>query len=105
MFIVHYLTETGKDPFQSWIDRLPDVKARVAILRRVDRLAGGNPGDHKFLRDGVRELRIDIGPGNRVYFALVSGAVVLLLCGGAKGSQVADIDRAARYLADYKRRR
>jgi len=105
MVIVHYLTETGKDPFQSWIDRLPDVKARVAILRRVDGLAGGNPGDHKFLRDGVRELRIDVGPGYRVYFALASGAVMLLFCGGAKGSHVADIDRAARYLADYKRRR
>lgn len=102
---IHYLTDSGRDPFQSWIDRLPDVKARVAILRRVDRLAGGNPGDHRFLRHGVHELRIDVGPGYRVYFALMGGTVVLLLCGGAKGSQASDIDHAIRYLEDYKRRR
>ncbi len=105
MDIIHYLTETGKDPFQSWIDRLPDLKARVAILRRVDRLARGNPGDHKFLRDGVQELRIDVGPGYRVYFGMASAALVLFLCGGTKQTQSADVDRAVRYLADYQRRR
>lgn len=104
MDIIHYLSETGKDPFQAWMDRLLDVKARAAILRRVDRLAGGNPGDYKFLRDGVHELRIDIGPGYRVYFAMESRAVTVLLCGGTKGTQVADMDRAVKYLADYKRR-
>jgi putative addiction module killer protein len=75
---------------------LPDLKARVAILRRVDRLALGNPGDHRFLRDGVQELRIDVGPGYRVYFATVSGALILLLCGGAERTQSADIDHAVR---------
>ncbi len=66
--IVHYLTPTGEDPFQSWLDELADFKARVAVLRRVDRVAAGNFGDHKFLRDGVSELRLDVGPGYRVYF-------------------------------------
>jgi putative addiction module killer protein len=68
MEIVHYLTPTGEDPFQSWLDELEDVKARVAVLRRVDRIAAGNFGDHKFLRNGVWELRLDVGPGYRVYF-------------------------------------
>lgn len=103
--IFHYVTDSGRDPFQLWLDRLPDLRARVAIIRRVDRFALGNPGDHKALREGVHELRIDVGPGYRVYFANVSGNVVLLLCGGARRTQTADIDRAIRYLADYRRRR
>jgi len=56
MEIRHYLTASGVDVFQSWLDQLKDVKARVAILRRIDRIAAGNFGDHKFLRDGVSEV-------------------------------------------------
>jgi putative addiction module killer protein len=105
MNVIHYLTESGRDPLQLWLDRLPDLRARVAIVRRLDRLALGNPGDHKALRDGVHELRIDVGSGYRVYFSNVSDSVVLLLCGGVKRTQSADIDRAVRYLVSYKRRR
>jgi len=65
--IRHYLTASGKDPYQQSLDKLKDLKGQVAIQRRVDRLAGGNFGDHKFRGDGVWELRIDVGPGDRVY--------------------------------------
>ncbi len=104
MQIVHYLTAAGKDPFQTWLDALPDLKGRVAILRRIDRLSLGHLGDQKYLRDGVRELRVDVGPGYRVYFAMEAGNLVLLLCGGPKKAQSADIDRAVAYFKDYRRR-
>jgi putative addiction module killer protein len=102
--IVHYLTPIGDDPFQSWLDELEDMKARVAVLRRIDRVSAGNFGDHKFLRDEVWELRVDVGPGYRVYFGQQGKTLVLLLCGGTKRAQSADINRAARYLADFRRR-
>jgi putative addiction module killer protein len=102
--IVHYLTPTGDDPFQSWLDELEDVKARVAVLRRVDRLAAGNFGDHKFLRNGVWELRLDVGPGYRVYFGRHGITLVLLLCGGTKRTQRSDIGRAVQFFADFQRR-
>jgi len=63
-----------------------------------------NYGDHKFCRDGVWELRIDFGPGYRVYYAQAGKIVVLLLCGGSKGSQTRDISEAVRYWTDYQRR-
>src|SRR5258706_16335918 len=64
-----------------------DLKARVVILRRIDRLLNGNFGDHKFCQDGVWELRIDFGPGYRVYYALSEKTVILLLCRGSKRNQ------------------
>jgi putative addiction module killer protein len=103
--LLHYLTLAGDDPFQSWIDELKDLKARVAVLRRVDRMSVGNFGDHKFLRDGVWELRVDFGPGYRVYYGRHGKAVVILLCAGAKRTQGSDIARAVGFLAEYQRRR
>jgi len=102
--IGHYLSPAGRDPFQRWLDGLADLRCRVAIVRRVDRLAGGNPGDQRFCRDGVWELRIDCGPGYRVYFARPSADRVLLLCGGSKRGQQADIAAATAHWADYKER-
>ena len=64
--ISHYLTATGKDPYQGWLDELKDLRGRVVIQRRIDRIAKGNFGDHRFCRDGVWELRIQFGPGYRV---------------------------------------
>ena len=78
----HYTTREGVDPVQDWLDGLEDVKTRVVVLRRIDRLALGNFGDHKFCHAGVWELRIDFGPGYRIYYALARKATVLLLCGG-----------------------
>lgn len=104
MQIRHYLTASGRDPYQSWLDRLKDLRARVAIQRRVDRVAGGNFGDHKSCGGGVLELRVDAGPGYRVYYAQVGSAIVLLLCGGDKRSQQANIETAKKYWKDYQGR-
>ncbi len=105
MEIRHYLTASGRDPYQEWVDKLKDLTGRVAIQRRVDRVAEGNFGDHKSLQEGVWELKIDLGPGYRVYYALEGTTIVLLLCGGIKRMQDADIQRARRYWRDYQRRR
>lgn len=80
------------------------MTARIAVDRRVNRVELGNFGDHEFCRDGVWELRIDVGPGYRVYYALAGKTVVLLLCGGDKRKQNADIDRAYEYWQDWQRR-
>ncbi|SDH64683.1 putative addiction module killer protein [Janthinobacterium sp. YR213] len=81
--IRHYLTSSGRDLYTEWLKRQRDNTARVAIVRRVLRMIPGNFGDHKFCRDGVWELRIDVGPGYRVYYAIADGQIILLLCGGA----------------------
>lgn len=107
MFLVeiwHYLTASGSDPYQQWLDKLKDLKGRVVIQRRIDRLAAGNFGDHKFCQEGVWELRIDFGPGYRVYYAQDGKTIILLLCGGSKPTQAADVKEAVRYWRDYQRR-
>jgi len=104
MTIRHYLTASGTDPYQEWLDGLKDLRGRIAIQRRVDRVAGGNFGDHQFCHDGVWELRIDVGPGYRVYYAQAGKVLILLLCGGSKRTQAADIKTAVSYWRDYQRR-
>jgi len=86
------------DLFAKWIDDLTDVKARARILVQIERLAGGNPGDVAPVGDGVSELRIDHGPGYRVYFTQRGRELVILLAGGDKSTQRRDI-RAALKLA------
>src|SRR5215470_535944 len=105
MEIRHYLTASGRDPYQEWMDKLKDLTGRVAIQRRVDRIAAGHFGEHKFLQDGVWELKIDLGPGYRVYYAQEKTTLVLLLGGGTKRTQAADIKTAVRYWHDYQQRR
>ena len=102
--IRHYLTPEQRDIYLEWQRRLRDTKARIAIDRRIYRIELGNFGDHKFCRDGVWELRIDVGPGYRVYYALAGSEVVLLLCAGDKRTQPADIARACEYWQDWQRR-
>jgi len=102
--IRHYLTPDGHDPFQDWLDNLRDAHAYVAVLRRVDRVSQGNFGDHKFCRDGVWEMRIDSGPGYRVYYARRDKTMILLLCGGDKRKQQADIGRAVDCWQELLRR-
>ncbi len=81
--IEHYLSPgEHRDLYIDWLGRLRDRQAKVAVVRRVTRIEQGNFGDHKFCREGVWELRIDAGPGYRVYYALSGRRVVLLLCGG-----------------------
>ncbi|MDP1696803.1 MAG: type II toxin-antitoxin system RelE/ParE family toxin [Xanthomonadaceae bacterium] len=104
MEIRHYLDPQGRDVYQAWVDGLKDPIGRKAVVRRVLRIELGNFGDHKFVRDGVSELRIDAGPGYRLYYAQDGDRIVLLLCGGDKGSQQRDIDRAVACWHDYQRR-
>lgn len=102
--IRHYVTRAGKNVFGDWLRRLSDLQARDRIAARIDRLAAGNFGDSKRLGQGLSELRIDWGPGYRVYYAVVGATCVLLLCGGDKRKQSADIKRALAFLQDYKER-
>ena len=80
--------------YRDWINSLKDRVARARIQVRVDRLAHGNPGKHRDLTDGVSELKIDLGPGYRVYYTERSGVLVVLLVGGDKSSQQQDIKTA-----------
>ncbi|KQP04599.1 type II toxin-antitoxin system RelE/ParE family toxin [Methylobacterium sp. Leaf93] len=82
------------DVFDGWLRGLRDTRATARIALRVDRLAHGNPGDVKPVGEGVSELRIDYGPGYRIYFVRRGEALVILLCGGDEGSQDRDIARA-----------
>ena len=84
------------DAYRNWIDGLADLAGRARILMRVDRLIHGNPGDHRNLPEGVSELRIDVGPGYRVYYSKHGNRLLLLLAGGDKSSQSKDIARAIR---------
>ena len=80
--------------FLKWMDGVRDVRAKLAIAARIDRLAKGNPGDVKPVGHGVSELRIRFGPGFRVYFVQYGSVLIVLLCGGDKSSQEADIAKA-----------
>lgn len=80
------------------------VRARAKIRVRLDRISLGNMGDCHRVDDGVHELRIDYGPGYRVYFGWLGSTIVLLLCGGDKSTQTKDIDLAKQYWNDYRRR-
>lgn len=103
--IAHYLTPDHQDIYIRWLRRLRDREAQVAIIRRLARIEQGSFGDHKFCRDGVWELRIPVGPGYRVYYALTGRRVILLLCAGDKSSQSEDIERAASYWRDWQQRK
>lgn len=91
--VLHYTAPNGLDPYVHWTCKLRDRSARIAIDRRVNRVGLGNFGDHKFCRDGVWELRIDVGAGYRVYYAVAGKQIILLLCGGDKRTQDSDIER------------
>jgi putative addiction module killer protein len=88
--------------FDSWLSSLRDRQALARITARIDRLAAGNVGDRKPLGSGVSELRIDYGPGYRLYYTQRGKALVLLLCGGDKRTQDADIKRAIKLAKDWK---
>jgi putative addiction module killer protein len=89
------------DEYRGWIDDLRDMAGRARILMRVDRLIHGNPGDHRNLAGGVSELRVDVGPGYRVYYSKRDDRLLILLAGGDKSSQSKDIAKAIRLNRDY----
>ncbi len=102
--IRHYLKSDGRDVYSEWRREIRDPRAAIAIDRRINRIELGNFGDHRFCRDGVWELRIDVGQGYRVCYAPAGVQVVLLLCGGDKRTQDKDIDRACEYWIDWQER-
>jgi len=102
--IRRYRTAAGAEPFTDWLTHLRDRQARARILARLERLEVGNFGDCKFLREGVSELRIDWGPGYRVYYGRDGRTLIVLLCGGDKRKQDADINRAVNLWQEYGRR-
>jgi len=104
MNIRTYTDSEGFEPLTQWLEALPDRQGRAAIKARLLRLELGNFGDCKPLRDGVQELRIDKGPGYRVYLSRQGSTLVLLLCGSDKSEQEREIRRAIDYLKDWKER-
>jgi putative addiction module killer protein len=84
------------DVFVQWLDGLSDIRARARVLARIERLASGNPGDVAPVGEGVSELRIDYGPGYRVYFKQFGQILIVLLAGGDKSTQPKDIKTALR---------
>jgi putative addiction module killer protein len=103
--ILHYTTADGRDVVMQWLGGLRDLTAQARILARIGRMAGGGFGDCKPVGGGVWELRIDHGPGYRVFYARIEDRVVLLLAGGDKRTQKADIRRAQDYLKDWQERK
>lgn len=102
--IRHYITEDGKIPFQEWINSLKDMDAQNRINIRLNRLRLGLLGNINCIAEGVHELKVDYGPGYRVYFANEGDNIVILLCGGDKRTQKQDTKTAKFYWADYKKR-
>ena len=99
-----YATAHGKIPFQSWFEGLNDSRAQARITARLERLVAGNFGDCKPVGRGVSEMRVDYGAGYRIYYAMIGREHALLLCGGTKRRQSADIARAIEYLTDFRQR-
>jgi putative addiction module killer protein len=102
--VLQYRAPDGTLPFDDWLLRLRDGQARARIAARIDRMQVGLRGDWKSVGAGVCELRVDCGPGYRIYFAQDGAALVLLLCGGDKRSQQRDIEVAHGYWQDYRAR-
>jgi len=100
----NYETAAGEEPLAQWLESLRDRQARARIVARMDRLKVGLFGDWKSVGEGVSELRIDHGPGYRVYYGQEGKVLVLLLCGGDKSTQAKDIEKAHGYWKDYKAR-
>lgn len=102
--VAHYQDRAGHLPFQEWMERLRDKRAKARIVARIDQLQKGNLGDAKPVGEGVLELRVDVGAGYRVYCGRFGEHWVVLLCGGDKSSQDRDIERAKAFWAEWKRR-
>jgi putative addiction module killer protein len=102
--IRRYITPDGRNPFAEWLSSLRDLSAVVKIEQRLDRVRLGNLGNSKSVGEGVCELKIDFGPGYRVYFGQVGSTIVLILCGGDKSTQEQDIRKAKEYWKEYGER-
>ena len=103
--IIHNLDKNENDIYQAWLDALRDRTAKIAVIKRIARVELGLFGDCKPLRDGISELRIDVGAVYRVYYAQLGNMVILLTSGGDKKSQSRDIEKAIRLLHDWEKRK
>ena len=99
-----YLTPDGTDVFQEWLEGLSDQRTKVLLDKTIAKVRLGNLGDHKSVGEGVQELRLDHGPGYRIYIGEHGSVLVILLCGGTKRRQQQSIDLAKRYWKDWKER-
>lgn len=102
--LLRYQREDGREPFTEWLEAVRDKVAQARIRVRLRQVQAGNFGDSEPVGEGVIELRIHVGPGYRVYCGRHGKAIVLLLCGGDKGSQTTDIKRAKQLWSEWKRR-
>lgn len=98
--IREYITPEGISPFGEWLSNLRDRKAKAKVLARLDRVAVGNFGDHKYLCEGVYELRLTYGKGIRIYYGK-EDTIILLLLGGDKSTQNQDIKKAIEYWREH----
>lgn len=98
----YYKASNGKAPYTTWFNGLRDPRAKAIILLRLDRVKEGNYGDCDPVGEGVIELRIDYGPGYRIYCLPQGEALVILLCGGTKKGQQKDIQKAKDYAKKYR---
>jgi putative addiction module killer protein len=104
MELLRYQREDGGEPFTEWLGTLRDKAAEARVRVRLRRIEAGNLGDCEPVGDGVIELRVHVGGGYRVYFGRHGKSLVILLCGGDKASQAADIKRAKELWTEWKRR-
>lgn len=101
--IEYYQDENGNNPFIDWLESFKkDLKTKYRIQMRLNHVAKGNMGDHHGIGHGISELRLNFGPGYRVYYGMDGNKIVILLCGGDKSTQKSDINKAIRYWQDYK---
>lgn len=96
-----YETSDGGYPFEVWLNGLKDVVGRASIRKRLNRIRMGNLGNNRNIGEGVWELKVDFGPGYRIYYGEDGPRLIVLLCGGDKGSQDRDIAKAKEYWRDY----
>ncbi len=101
--IKKYITESGRCPFDEWLNALGDKRTQAVVTNRLLRIAQGNLGLCRSIGGSLQELKIDFGAGLRVYFAEDGDTIVVLLCGGDKSTQSKDIDKAQEYWADYQK--
>lgn len=100
--IKYFKLQNCRVPFDEWLRLLRDARAKTKIVQRIDQLALNNPGDHKPCRQGVWKMRIDEGPGYRIYYAHEGKNTYLLLLGGDKRKQQADIDQAVAWWQEHR---
>ena len=97
-----YKDDNGKVPYFKWLESIKDGRTKIRVQHRIRRLEQGNFGNCKALKGGIGELKLDFGPGYRIYYALEGNMVVILLCAGDKSTQKDDIEKAQQYWERYK---